>query len=357
MKKLSFKGDKSSDSKKRKRAHDSGTRDSSNSALPTARPTGKVSHEDGNEDDDKHGWCSATCNEDVQGPIVICIAHTAGASPSAISSDERGSVFTIPCSQAPDDLSTDTVEPHDVRQVFVATTPPNYSRSSITTTATRRPTSAVTEQSDSEQPATSDSEVYVTLKNSGGKYLSSDRFGAISASRDAISPSEIFTLTCTGGGWFSFKTVYGMFLSVQPTEQPTGQNQTAQEADTGTGIGEFSEGSNGHGHDGTGHGNGRRAEECRGDATSNNFNECFRIRIQRRFKSHTATTTPHAAGSSGSGAVASSSSGSSKAQLEKMVGRKLTTDEVTALRRRERRGEVHEAVLDLRVQGRSDKFG
>jgi protein FRG1 len=43
-------------------------------------------------------------------------------------------------------------------------------------------------------------------------------------------------------------------------------------------------------------------------------------------------------------------------ELEDMVGRRLEEEEVRRLKRARREGGFHEAVLDVRVRGKHDKF-
>lgn len=47
----------------------------------------------------------------------------------------------------------------------------------------------------------------------------------------------------------------------------------------------------------------------------------------------------------------------SRAELEAAVGRRLDEDEVKRLKRARREGDYHEAVLDLKVKGKHDKYG
>jgi protein FRG1 len=46
----------------------------------------------------------------------------------------------------------------------------------------------------------------------------------------------------------------------------------------------------------------------------------------------------------------------SRKELEDVVGRKLNDDEVKKLKRARREGTYHEAILDVRVKGKHDKF-
>ena len=46
----------------------------------------------------------------------------------------------------------------------------------------------------------------------------------------------------------------------------------------------------------------------------------------------------------------------SRKELEEVVGRRLDDDEVKRLKRARREGNYHEAILDVRVKGKHDKF-
>lgn len=46
----------------------------------------------------------------------------------------------------------------------------------------------------------------------------------------------------------------------------------------------------------------------------------------------------------------------SRAQLESEVGRRLGDDEVKKLKRARKEGTYHEALLDVKVKGKHDKF-
>lgn len=46
----------------------------------------------------------------------------------------------------------------------------------------------------------------------------------------------------------------------------------------------------------------------------------------------------------------------SRKELEEVVGRRLADEEVRRLKRARREGGYHEAILDVRVKGKHDKF-
>lgn len=85
--------------------------------------------------------------------------------------------------------------------------------------------------------------------------------------------------------------------------------------------------------------------EIRGDAESISFPTTFRIRMQARFKPKLkANKESKARGKT------------SRKELEEAVGRKLEDDEVRRLKKARVEGDYHEAILDVRVKGKHDKY-
>lgn len=155
--------------------------------------------------------------EDINGPVIFALS---ASYPICISCDAAGKVFASPLETVSgDDLST--AEPTDVKQVWVAT-------------------------------KIHGSEKY-SFKSHHGKYLTCDKFGILSATREAISPEEEFTPVKSelGGGRWALQTVRDQFLSV----------------DEGTG-----------------------GMEVRGDADAVGFKETFMVRLQARNKKRSKAT-------------------------------------------------------------------
>lgn len=114
VKPLSFKGDK----KTKKRKH---RPDDENESKPT--PTDLIAHEQQREEqntttEDDQSWVSADVPSDINGPVVIVLPST--PIPTCIACDANGAVFA---SELENTIDNDprTAEPHDVRQVWVAT--------------------------------------------------------------------------------------------------------------------------------------------------------------------------------------------------------------------------------------------
>lgn len=104
VKPLTFKGDKP---KKRK------TRTTDNEApTPKARKT-EPEPEDNPED---QSWVSADSPSDIAGPVVLVLPSD---DPTCVASDANGQVFASKLENLVDG-DPGTAEPHDVRQVWVA---------------------------------------------------------------------------------------------------------------------------------------------------------------------------------------------------------------------------------------------
>lgn len=85
--------------------------------------------------------------------------------------------------------------------------------------------------------------------------------------------------------------------------------------------------------------------EIRGDAESISFNTTFRIRMQARFKPKLKASKESKAREK-----------ISRKELEEVVGRKLDDHEVRRLKKARVDGDYHEAILDVRVKGKHDKY-
>lgn len=105
VKPLTFKGDKP---KKRKQ------RDPDSEKAPKARKTDAAEVDD-NPDD--QSWVSADAPTDIAGPIVLVLPSD---EPTCIASDANGVVFASVLENLVEG-DPGTAEPHDVRQVWVAT--------------------------------------------------------------------------------------------------------------------------------------------------------------------------------------------------------------------------------------------
>ena len=152
------------------------------------------------------------------------------------------------------------------------------------------------------------SENEFTFKGHHGRYLGCDKYGICSAVREAISPEETFKLSPSESepGTFDIQTGRSTFISV--------------DSDKAT-------------------------PEIRGDAEEAGPASHVRIRMQARFKpKHKVEKAEKVRAKI------------SRKELEEEVGRRLEDDEVKKLKRARREGNYHEAMLDVKVKGKHDKF-
>ena len=269
VKPLSFKGDKKSKKRKHTKVEDGDETESKELAVSS------LTAQEGTGEDDT--WVSAEAATDLTGPVVFILPSTP---PTCIACDVTGKIFA---SELENLIEGDpsTAEPHDVRQVWVAMKV------------------AGTEQ--------------MSFKGHHGKYLGCDKFGILSATREAISPSESFLPIAAPdmpGGfalqWTSPSDGKETFISVdENAKQPL----------------------------------------VRGDAEEIKFGSTLRIRMQARFKPRLKANKETKAREK-----------ISRKELEEVVGRRLDDDEVKRLKRARREGNYHEEILDVRVKGKHDKF-
>jgi protein FRG1 len=85
--------------------------------------------------------------------------------------------------------------------------------------------------------------------------------------------------------------------------------------------------------------------EIRGDAEAITFNTTMRIRMQARFKPKLKASKEEKAREK-----------ISRKELEVAVGRKLEDGEVRKLKKARREGDYHEALLDIKVKNKHDKY-
>ena len=142
------------------------------------------------------------------------------------------------------------------------------------------------------------------------RYLGADKFGILTATREAISPEEQFLCipSTSTPGMFDIQTQRDTFISTTNSSSST-------------------------------------TAEIRADTESISFTTTVRIRMQARFKPRLKANKESKAREK-----------ISRKQLEETVGRRLDDDEVRRLKRARRDGTYHEAVLDVRVKGKHDKF-
>lgn len=155
---------------------------------------------------------------------------------------------------------------------------------------------------------------FLPCTNCLGRYLSCDKFGIFSATSEAVSPLETFTLLPTADtpGTFQIQTLRETYLTVK---EPSGKSAKA-------------------------------LPEVRGDATEMTFYTTVRIRMQARFKPRIKASKEEKAREK-----------ITRSELESAVGRRLNEDEVKRLKRARREGDYHEVLLDIKVKSKHDKYG
>ena len=146
------------------------------------------------------------------------------------------------------------------------------------------------------------------------RYLSCDKIGLLTATSDAISPLESFTLIPTADtpGTFQIQTLRDTFLSIRESRSSKAN----------------------------------APPELRGDETDITFNTTLRVRMQARFKPRLRASKEEKAKEK-----------ISRRELEEAAGRRLEEDEVKKLKRARREGNYHETLLDIKVKSKHDKFG
>jgi protein FRG1 len=147
-----------------------------------------------------------------------------------------------------------------------------------------------------------------TFKGHHGRYLGCDKYGICSATREAISPEETFRLAPVEStpGTFNIATGRSTYITVEGDSSPP---------------------------------------EVRGDAEEPGETTQVRLRMQARFKPKNKVEKAEKIRAK-----------ISRKELEDEVGRKLEDDEVKMLKKARREGNYHEAMLDVKVKGKHDKF-
>ncbi|KAF2839276.1 actin-crosslinking protein [Patellaria atrata CBS 101060] len=218
-------------------------------------------------------WVSAEAPSDISGPVIFTLPSVP---PTLLSSDANGTVFSLPIENIIEG-DPSTAEPHDVRQVFVANRV------------------AGTEG--------------FSFKSHTGWYLSCDRSGVLSCTREAVGAEESWIVISDADvpGGFHVQSARERFVAVQGEEG--------------------------------------KAVEIRGDAETMGFSTTVRIRMQARFKPRLKASR-----------VQKAAEKISRKELEEMVGRTLGDEEVRTLKRARREGDFYEKMLDVKVKGKHDKF-
>ena len=280
VKPLTFKGDRKPKKRKTPHQEDGDTNDY----------TTKHTAIEGEAEDEDDSWVTAEAPIDISGPILFALPSV---KPTCMACDVNGKVFP---SEIENILEGElaTAEPHDVRQVWIASTIAGTDEVSFKGHHGRYASARILQ--------------FLSPLADAFSYLSCDKAGLLSATCEAISPEESFLCIPSSKtpGTFSIQTVRQKFLNIV--------------ADS-------------------------KVLEIRGDAESISFNTNLRIRMQSRFKPRFVANKE-----------LKSREKVSKKELEDVVGRRLEECEVKRLKKARVQGDYHEAILDVRVKGKHDKY-
>lgn len=280
IKTLHFKGDKKP-SKKRKHRADDPAADST--ALTTSEPADPTAEDD--------TWTTPDAPGDLTGPVVLILPTQP---PTSLAADAHGNVFGSALENIVEGVP-ETGEPHDVRQVWVA--------SSIAGTGE------------------------VSFKGSHGGYLSCDPLGVLGARREARGTEEGFVVEAVpeaeGQGKLRWR--------VKTTASKTAGGDSGWRYLCAV----------------TSSQSGAKAVNIslRGDGEADSESTHFIVKMQARFKPTMQQNKETKAKEK-----------VSRKELEHAVGRKLEDAEVKRLKRARKEGNFYEEVLDVRVRGKHDKF-
>lgn len=117
VKPLSFKGDKKSKKRKHRDEDSESRRPEPSSSENAVVPAAAAAAAQDEQATDEQSWVSADVATDLNGPVVFVLPSTP---PTCIACDANGKVFASELENVIDNDPT-TAEPHDVRQVWVAT--------------------------------------------------------------------------------------------------------------------------------------------------------------------------------------------------------------------------------------------
>lgn len=293
VKPLSFKGDKKP--KKRKhRSHEDGNDDSL--AVAPSSGAGAV---DSSDDDT---WATPDAASDLTGPTILVLPTSP---PTCLASDALGNVFASPLENMVENYA-ETAEPHDVRQVWVASTVAGMGGQ-------------------------------LSLKGSHGGYLSCDGIGVLGAKREARGVEEGFVVETVEGrpsrwrlrtaaskakeGEKGHRYLCAVVTESSSTTSAKVPSSSSDEAKKKISI------------------------SLRGDGEADSEETHLILKMQARFKPRVQQTKETRAKEK-----------ISRRELEQAVGRRLEDEEVRRLKRAKKDGNFYEEVLDVRVKGKHDKF-
>jgi protein FRG1 len=281
IKPLSFKGDKRPSKKRKHRADDADIDDSKTI----------VASENADTTTEDDTWTTPDQPSDLTGPVLLVLPTVP---PTSLASDAHGNVFASPLENIIENVP-ETSEPHDVRQVWVA--------SSVAGTGE------------------------ISFKGSHGGYLSCDTLGVLGARREARGPEEGFVVEQISTDELGGKVRWRVRTGASKKEAgEQGWRYLCAVTETRA--------------------NAKSVNiSLRGDGEADSEATHLIIKMQARFKPRLQQNKETKAKEK-----------VSRKELEQAVGRKLDDDEVKRLKRARKEGNFYEEVLDVRVKGKHDKF-
>ena len=283
VKPLSFKGDKKP-KKRKQRDHD-----------PTDDSSTRGADLQAQQDEEDDIWTYPDIPTDISGPTLLVLPTTPV---TVLASDAHGNLFASAIENIVEN-HIETAEPHDVRQVWVA--------SRVAGTET------------------------ISLKGSHGGYLSCDALGVLGARREARGVEEGFVVEQipaedTGGRLrWRIKTTAGKSTNGEKGNRYICAVMDAPNKDGGAPK--------------------KVSISLRGDGEAGDESTPLVIKMQAKFKPRLQQNKETKAKEK-----------VSRKELEQVVGRRLEDDEVKRLKRARKNGTYHEEILDVRVKGKHDKF-
>lgn len=280
VKPLSFKGDKKP-SKKRKHRPDE---DISNSTALVTTETVDPTAED-------ETWTTPDAPTDLTGPVLLILPTVP---PTSLAADAHGNVFASPLENIVENVP-ETAEPHDVRQVWVASTVAGTGE--------------------------------VSFKGAHGGYLSCDSLGVLGARREARGTEEGFVVENIEEEEAQGKLRWRVKTTASKKEEgEKGSRYLSASTETKTSTKSVN-------------------ISLRGDGEADSEATRLIVKMQARFKPRLQQNK-----------ATKAKEKVSRKELEQAVGRKLEDDEVKRLKRARKDGNFYEEVLDVRVKGKHDKF-
>ncbi|KAF9583555.1 hypothetical protein BGW38_009182 [Lunasporangiospora selenospora] len=265
--KLNFKGDSTKSKKKKRKAEDD------------AKETDNAKAD---------GWVPVNSLNDIGGPIFLTYSSDP---PKCLTIDEKTKKVAMGALEPSEDERSSSFEPTKVQQVFVATVIPDSDR--------------------------------LTLKTFDGRYLSSDKFGIVTADSEAIGMQEEWTIIIKSDqdeGAIALQNHYGKFLSVDEVAGGGGSSSTS-------------------------------GFQIRADADTIGFCELFQTKIQAQYRKKVKKTAE----------VKIATKDYEFDQSRKFQtwnhGRVIVSNEdVGELKRAQKDGRFSEALLDRRSKLKSDRY-